>query len=108
MPDAPDEAVAALWAAFGLWAAWWGVPLVVSALGGTRYANGGHEDPVAVEPDGRDPGYAAAYEALRKLGYEPVGAGFMRLTFYLRFWVYRTKVLAFRKRAAGRFAFLQE
>jgi hypothetical protein len=106
--DVPTPIVLALWAAAGLWVAWWFVPLTLSALGGTRYANGGEEDPAALEPDGTDPAYAAAFEALRKLGYEPVGPGWMRLTFNLRFWVYRTTVRAFRKRAAGRFAFLHE
>lgn len=106
--DAPDTVVAALWVAFGVWAFWWLTPLVISAVGGTRYENGGDEDPAAVEPDGTDPAYAAAFDALRGLGYEPVGPGWMRLTFYLRWWVYRTKVRAFRKRAAGRFAFLHE
>jgi hypothetical protein len=87
---------------------WWGVPLVISALGGTRYVNGGEENPAAIEPDGTDPAYAAAFDALRRLGYEPVGPGWMRLTFYIHWWTHRTKVRAFRKRAAGRFAFLHE
>lgn len=106
--DAPDAVVVALWAAAGAWLFWWFVPLVVSAAGGTRYANGGEEDPAALEPDGSDPAYAAAFDALVKLGYEPLGPGWMRLTFFLRSWVYRTKVRAFRRRAAGRFAFLHE
>ncbi len=108
MPDAPDAVVTALWAALGLWAIWWGVPLALSAVGATQYANGGTEDPAAVEPDGTDPAYAAAFDALRRLGYEPVGPGFMQLTFHMRDWVYRTKVRAFRKPRAGRFAFLHE
>jgi hypothetical protein len=108
LPDVPDFVVLGLWAAAGLWLVWWFVPLTVSALGGTRYANGGEEDPAAIEPDGTDPAYAAAFDALRRLGYEPVGPGWMRLVFNLRAWVYRTKVRAFRNRAAGRFAFLHE
>jgi hypothetical protein len=106
--DAPDAVVAALWGAFALWAAWWGVPLLLTAAGATRYANGGEENPGRVEPDGTDPAYAAAFDALRTLGYEPLGPGWMRLTFYLRLWVFRTNVRAFRKRSAGRFAFLHE
>ncbi|MFO0796669.1 MAG: hypothetical protein U0804_04275 [Gemmataceae bacterium] len=106
--DVPPAAVAALWAAVGVWLAWWFVPLLVSAAGGTRYANGGAEDPAALEPDGSDPAYAAAFDALRRLGYEPLGPGWMRLTFHLRDWTYRTTVRAFRKRSAGRFAFLHE
>ncbi len=80
----------------------------ISALGGTGYANGGEEDPAAIEPDGTDPAYTAAFEALRRLGYEPVGPGWMRLVFYLRSWTQRSRVRAFRKRSAGRFAFLHE
>ncbi len=106
--DAPDAVAAALWIAFGAWAIWWSVPLAIGAFGGTRYANGGEENPGAIEPDGSDPAYATAFAALRALGYEPLGPGWMRLAFYLRFWVYRTKVRAFRKRSAGRFAFLHE
>ncbi len=106
--DAPDAVVAVLWLVFGAWAFWWYVPLLICAAGGTRYANGGEENPAAVEPDGTDPAYTTAFDALRGLGYEPLGPGFMRLTFYLRLWVFRTKVRAFRKRAAGRFAFLHE
>jgi hypothetical protein len=108
LPDVPDFVVVGLWAAAGLWLVWWFVPLTISALGGTRYTNGGEEDPAAIEPNGTDPAYTAAFDALRELGYEPVGPGWMRLIFHLRFWVYRTKVRAFRKRAAGRFAFLHE
>lgn len=106
--DVPDAVVVALWIAAGVWLFWWFVPLVVTAAGGTRYANGGEEDPAALEPDGSDPAYAAAFDALAKLGYEPLGPGWMRLTFHLRAWTYQTKVRAFRKRSAGRHAFLHE
>lgn len=106
--DVPDAVVVALWVVAGAWLFWWFVPLVITAAGGTRYTNGGEEDPAAVEPDDTDPAYTAAFDALRRLGYEPVGPGWMRLTFHLRAWTYRTKVRAFRKRSAGRFAFLHE
>jgi hypothetical protein len=106
--DVPDAAVVALWVAAGAWLCWWFVPLLICSAGGTRYANGGEEDPAAIEPDGTDPAYTAAFEALTRLGYEPVGPGWMRLTFHLRAWTYRTTVRAFRKRSAGRFAFLHE
>jgi hypothetical protein len=106
--DVPDGVVVALWVAAGAWLFWWFVPLVITAAGGTRYANGGEEDPAALEPDGSDPAYAEAFDALRRLGYEPIGPGWMRLTFHLRVWTYQTKVRAFRNRVAGRFAFLHE
>jgi hypothetical protein len=80
--------------------------MLVCACGGTTYANGGHEDPAAIEPDGKDPRYAELYEGLLARGYEPVGPGFMWLVCYMRFWVYRTRVWAFRSRAGRRFAFL--
>jgi hypothetical protein len=110
VPDlqVPDAVVAGLWLALGLWAFWWGVPLAVASIESTRYANGGEENPVAIEPDGSDPAYAAAFAALRQLGYEPVGPAWMRLTFCQRSWVVRAKVRVFRKPATGRFAYLQE
>jgi hypothetical protein len=107
VPDLDDPTLAAaLWLAAGVWLMWWGVPVLFTALGGTRYENGGVEDPAALEPDGTDPVYADAFAALVRMGYEPLGPGWMRLTFYGRVWVYRTRVAAFRHRAAGRFAFL--
>lgn len=106
--DVPDAVVVALWVAAGAWLFWWFAPLMLTAVGLSRYANGGEEDPAAVEPDGTDPAYTAAFTALTKLGYEPLGPGWMRLTFHLRAWTYRTKVRAFRKRSAGRYAFLHE
>ncbi|HJZ57888.1 MAG TPA: hypothetical protein VKE74_23225, partial [Gemmataceae bacterium] len=38
----------------------------------------------------------------------PIGPGFMRVRFHDWFWAYRTRVEAFRSRAAGRFAFVQQ
>lgn len=109
MPDLDDPTLAAaLWLAAGVWLVWWGVPVLVTALGGTRYENGGTEDPAALEPDGTDPFYADTFDTLVRMGYEPLGPGWMRLTFYVRMWVYRTRVSAFRHRTAGRYAFLHD
>jgi hypothetical protein len=79
----------------------------MSALGGMRYRNGGDEDPRLLDPDGTDPDYADLFDRLRGLGYEPLGLGFMRLTYAGVRWTVRAEVRAFRSRARGRFAFLQ-
>lgn len=108
MPEADPNLVIVLWAVAGLWAAWVFVPVVVSACGGLVYENGGSEDPAAAEPDGTDPDYDRLYGELTRLGYEPLGAGYMRVRFHGYYWGYRTRVWAFRSRAAdGAYAFLQ-
>ena len=107
-PETEQYLAAGLWALAAGWTVWLWLPVAVCACGGTTYANGGHEDPPAIEPDGSDPRYAELYADLVARGYEPVGPAFMRLGFFVRFWVYRTRVWAFRSRAGRRFAFLHE
>lgn len=104
----PDAVVAALWLTYGLCVFWLGLPLLISATENTQFTIDGVEDPLAVEPDDSDPAYTTAFDALGRLGYEPVGLARMQLTFHLWFWVFRTRIRVFRKPAAGRFAFLHE
>ncbi|MBA4188596.1 MAG: hypothetical protein C0467_11400 [Planctomycetaceae bacterium] len=107
-PETEEYLLVALWAVAAIWAVWFWVPMFLMCTIGSGYENGGTEDPTAIEPDGRDPNYELAFNTLRELGYEPLGPGFMRLWFYGWYWAYRTKVMTFRSRASGQFAFVQQ
>ena len=101
-----DTAAVVLWGLTALLLGWTWIPALVSGLGGTRYANGGSEDPtqlqLATEPD-----FLFWQRQLAALGYEPLGTGWMRITFYGRDWRYETKVRAFRNSSRRTFAFMQ-
>src|SRR5215213_4414705 len=66
-----------LWGAAVLFLGWTWVPALISGLGGTRYANGGTDDPTALEPGPGESDYAFWHRQLVVLGYEPLGPAWM-------------------------------
>src|SRR5687768_12719085 len=94
-----------LWGAAILFLGWTWVPALVSALGGGRYANGGTDDPTALEPGAAEADYAFWSQQLLALGYEPLGTGWMRLTFHGPQWRYESRVRGFYSRARQTYAF---
>lgn len=99
---------AVLWGVTALLLGWTWVPAFLAGLGGTRYANGGTEDPTALAPAAGEPDYAFWYNQLAALGYEPLGPAWMRVTFHGSDWRYETRVRAFRSRADQGYAFVQK
>lgn len=97
---------ALIWGAAVLLLAWTWVPALISGLGGTRYANGGSEDSTAFD-SAAEPDFLFWHRQLVARGYEPLGAGFMRLTFYGSDWRYETRVRAFRSADRKTYAFVQ-
>src|SRR3954447_4041983 len=103
-----DTALAVvLWGLAVLLLGWTWVPALLSGLGATRYANGGAEDPslldAATEPD-----YLFWQRQLAALGYQSLGVGWMRLTFYGSEWRYEVQVRVFRSANRDVFAFIQK
>jgi hypothetical protein len=86
---------------------WTWLPAFLSGLGWTRYTNGGSEDPTqlgfATEPD-----FVFWAQQLTALGYEPLGSGWMRVTFNGPEWRYQTEVRVFRSNRTKTFAFVQK
>jgi hypothetical protein len=98
---------AVLWGVAVLFLGWTWMPALVGGLGGTRYANGGCEDPTALEAAPAEPDYVFWHWQLTALGYEPVGPAWMRITFHGPEWRFETQVRAFHARGKQTFAFVQ-
>ena len=108
MPDLDrDVIVAALWGVAALAMAWTWVPALIAALGGTRYENGGTEEQLPPEPNRAQPDYELWARQLLDLGFEPLGVGFMRVTFAGSRWRTQTAVRVFRSTARQCYAFVQ-
>ncbi|HJZ92617.1 MAG TPA: hypothetical protein VKE40_17205 [Gemmataceae bacterium] len=105
-----DETTVAvvLWGATALFLGWTWVPALISSLGGTRYTNGGTEDPTALPPVSTEPDYAFWHRQIVALGYEPLGTGFMQITFHGPHWRYETRVRTFYSRTRQTYAFVQK
>lgn len=99
--------IVALWGATALLLGWTWIPALLSGLGGTRYANGGTEDPSVLQ-SANEPDYLFWQQQLAARGYEPLGTGWMRLTLYGKDWRYETQVRAFRSAERKTFAFIQK
>lgn len=95
-----------LWGLAILLLGWTWVPALISGLGGTRYANGGSEDPSLLET-AAEPDYLFWHRQLVARGYQPLGVGWMRLNYYGSDWRYETQVRAFRSADRQTFAFVQ-
>src|SRR5262245_48030980 len=76
-----DSTTIVLWGIAALILGWTWVPALIAGLGGSRYANGGTDDPSVLD-SANEPDYRLWSEQLASLGYEPIGAGFMRLSFH--------------------------
>jgi hypothetical protein len=98
--------IATLWGAAALVLGWTWIPALLSALGGTRYANGGSEDPSLLE-SAAEPDYLFWARQLATLGYRPLGTGWMRITLYGRDWRHDSQVRAFWSAERKTFAFIQ-
>jgi hypothetical protein len=98
----------ALWTAAALLLGWTWIPAIIAGLGGSRYANGGLEDPAALTPGASEPDYARRFDEITALGYEPLGAGWMRITFHGSEWRYETRVRAFYSRNKQTYVFVQK
>lgn len=105
--DEPTTTIV-LWGLAALLLGWTWVPALVAALGGSRYVNGGTDDPTTADPLAAEADYRHWSMQLTALGYEPIGSGFMRLTFHGPEWRYETRVRAFYSRANQTFAFVQK
>jgi hypothetical protein len=99
--------VVLLWGLTLLLLGWTWVPALISGLGGTRYSNGGTEDPSQLET-ATEPDYVFWQRQLAARGYEPLGTGWMRLNYYGSDWRYETCVRAFRSTDRRTFAFIQK
>ena len=97
----------ALWGVAVIVLGWTWVPALVSGLGGTRYANGGTEDPTALQT-AAEPDYLFWARQLTARGYAPIGTGWMRLNFYGSDWRFETHVRAFQAGDRKTFAFIQK
>jgi hypothetical protein len=102
-----DPTTIVLWGVAALLLGWTWVPALIAGLGGSRYANGGTDDPSALDA-ANEPDYRLWADQLLSLGYAPIGAGFMRLSFHGSDWRYETKVRAFYSRAKQTYAFVQK
>jgi hypothetical protein len=96
-----------LWAAAALVLGWTWLPALISGLGGTRFANGGSEDPTALDPGANESDYAFWHRQIVALGYEPLGTGWMRMTFHGPQWRYEVSVRAFYSRSKETYALVQ-
>jgi hypothetical protein len=96
-----------LWGLGILVLGWTWVPALISGLGGTRYSNGGSEDPSPLGT-ASDSDYLFWQRQLTTRGYDPLGTGWMRLNYYGSDWRYETQVRAFRSADRGTFAFIQK
>jgi hypothetical protein len=96
-----------VWGVAVLVLGWTWMPALLSGLGWTRYANGGSEDPTALD-SANEPDFVFWQQQLAALGYRPIGTGWMRLTFYGSAWRYETRVRAFRAADRQTFAFIQQ
>jgi hypothetical protein len=103
--DDPTLAVV-MWGLAALVLGWTWVPAVISGLGGTRYANGGTEDPTALE-GANELDYLFWQRQIAGLGYEPVGPAWMRVAFHGSQWRYETAVRVFYSRAKQAYVFVQ-
>ena len=99
--------IVALWAGAALLLGWTWIPALLSGLGGTRYANGGTEDPSALQSAG-EPDYLFWQRQLAARGYEPLGTAWMRITLFGSDWRHESQVRAFRAPDRRTFAFLQK
>jgi hypothetical protein len=97
-----------LWGVAALVLGWTWVPAIISGLGGTRYSNGGSDDPTALPPAADEPDYAFWHRQITALGHEPVGPGWMRINFHGPDWRYETRVRAFFSRTKQTFCFVQQ
>jgi hypothetical protein len=86
---------------------WTWIPALISGLGGTRYVNGGSEDPTQLET-ANEPDYLFWHGQLVARGYRPLGTGWMRLSYYGSDWRYESRVRAFRSPDRGTYAFVQK
>ena len=104
-----DDAIwiAALWGAAILLLGWTWIPALLSGLGGTRYANGGSEDPSLLE-SASEPDYLFWQRQLAARGYEPLGTAWMRLTLHGSDWRHESQVRVFRASDRRTFAFIQK
>jgi len=96
-----------LWGLTILLLGWTWIPALISGLGGTRYANGGSEDPTQLET-AAEPDYLFWYRQLVARRYQPLGTGWMRLNYYGSDWRYETRVRAFRSSDRDTYAFIQQ
>ena len=107
-PEVMRWVIAGLWGLTAVLMAWTWVPALLSALGGTRYQNGGEEDPGPLAPSAAEPDYAFWHDQFRALGYEPMGHGFMRLVHAADRWVEFHRVRVFHSRQKRRYGFVQK
>jgi hypothetical protein len=96
-----------LWGVALLMLGWTWVPAFISGLGGTRYTNGGSDDPTLLTT-AEEPDYVFWKRQLEMHGYGPVGTGWMRFRFYGPSWLSESNVRAFRSAGKGTFAFIQK
>jgi len=103
----PNTQTFLLWALAILVMAWTWIPALVSALGGTRLSHG-----LTSQAAGSDqtagPDEALWANQLTQLGYEPIGAGWLRVNFAGSEWALYTPVRVFRNASANIYAFMQK
>lgn len=97
-----------LWGLTALLLGWTWIPALISGLGGTRYTNGGSEDPTALTPNANEPDYLFWHTQIVALGYEPLGTAWMKINYHGPSWRYETQVRAFFSRAEQSYVFLQK
>jgi hypothetical protein len=99
---------AVLWGATALLLGWTWIPAFISGLGGTRFSNGGSDDPTAIASPAGEADYAFWYHQIIALGYGPVGPAWIRINLSGPNWRYETPVRVFYSRTEQTFIFIQK
>lgn len=94
-----DEILALLWLGAGAVVLWRLLPAVLNALGLTYRHGYVDDEAAALEPAGDDAEYAALFDQLRRLGFEPVGRRGNTFWFFLHHWCknFQSRVFAARQ-----------
>jgi hypothetical protein len=103
-----DTLVIIVWGLAALVLAWTWVPAFIAALGGTRYSCGVSNAEHSLEPSAREPDYSFWAEQLLALGYEPLGAGWMRVSFAGPEWSLFSVVRVFNNTAKNCYAYMEK
>jgi len=100
-----------LWAVTTVFMAWTWIPAVRSALGKSRFVTHGDEETYDLDANGRErdePEYVDWHDQLTALGFEPLGAGWLRVVDAGSRWMFQTNIRVFYSKSAQCYAMLQK
>lgn len=102
-----ETIVIIVWGLAALVLAWTWIPALIAALGGTRYASGIINAGQSLEPSAREPDYAFWAEQILALGYEPLGAGWIRISCAGPEWSLFASVRVFKSPSKNCYAYME-